>query len=192
MYKSSFLTDRLIIREYKKSDIEGFLRVIRQKEILATTIGIPENYSRRRAKWWMRIIRQNRIYNLAYEYAVILRQNGEYIGNVGLINIDQRHFHGDISYYIDKDYMNMGFATEASAKMIEYGFSELGFKKINGMCMSINAPSRRVMEKLGMTYEGTLRKDLYKDGAFYDLDRLSILREEYYTIRKVENRVFNF
>ena len=93
---------------------------------------------------------------------------------------------------IDKDYMNMGFATEASAKMIEYGFSELGFKKINGMCMSINSPSRRVMEKLGMTYEGTLRKDLYKDGAFYDLDRLSILREEYYTIRKVENRVFNF
>lgn len=187
MYQSSFITDRLIIREYKKSDIDGFLRVIRQKEILATTCGIPENYSRRRAKWWLRMIRKNRIYNMAYEYAVILRENGEYIGNVGIINIDQRHFHADISYYIDRDYMNMGYATEASQAMIGYGFLELGLKKINGVCMSLNIPSRRVMEKIGMTYEGTLRKDLYKDGAFFDLDRLSILREEYYTISKVEN-----
>ncbi len=187
MYKSSFLTGRLMIREYKKSDIDGFLRVVHQKEILATTYGIPENYTRRHAKWWMRILRQNRIYKTSYEYAVILRENGEYIGNVGLINIDPRHYHADISYYIDKDYMNQGIATEASLAMLEYGFSELGFRKINGVCMSVNIPSRRVMEKIGMSYEGTLRKDLYKDGIFYDLDRFSILKEEYYTGSKVEN-----
>ena len=75
--------------------------------------------------------------------------------------------------------------------MLDYGFYDLGFHKINGVCMSINAASRRVMEKLGMKYEGTLRQDLYKDGIFYDLDRLSILKDEYYTIRKVENWVFN-
>lgn len=187
MYKKEFYTDRLWIREYNKRDIDGFLRVIRQPHIYDTTYGIPREYSKLRAKWWFRVIKYNRLNNMAYEYAVILRETGEYIGNVGLINIDMSHYHADISYYIDSTYNNKGIATEASREMLKYGFDELGYHKINGVCMSVNGASRRVMEKVGMKYEGTLREDLYKDGIYYDLDRLSILREEYYTICKVEN-----
>ena len=135
----------------------------------------------------MKVIRQNRREGTAFEYAVILRATGEYIGNVGIINIDRNHLHGDISYYIDSRYTNLGIATEASQAMLSYGFNDLGFHKIIGVCMSVNGASRRIMEKLGMKYEGTLREDLYKDGIYYDLDRLSILKDEYYTICKVEN-----
>ena len=46
--------------------------------------------------------------------------------------------------------------------------------------MSCNPASRRVMEKIGMKFEGTLRQDLLKDGIYYDIDRLSILKSEYY------------
>lgn len=187
MYRSEFFTDRLIIREYNKGDIKEFLRVIRQPEIYPTTYGIPRNYSLLRAKWWMKVIKQNRREGTAFEYAVILRATGEYIGNVGLINIDRNHLHGDISYYIDNRYTNLGIATEASQAMLSYGFNDLGFHKIAGVCMSVNGASRRIMEKLGMKYEGTLREDLYKDGIYYDLDRLSILKDEYYTLCKVEN-----
>ena len=187
MYQRQFLTNRLIIREYTKKDIDDFLAVIRQPEIYPTTYGIPQNYSRLRARWWFRVIKDNRRQGCAYEYGVFLRETGRYIGNVGLINIDWTHHHGDISYYMDSRVTGMGFATEAAEAMIHYGFSELGFQKINGVCMSINGASRRVMEKLGMRYEGTLRQDLYKDGMYYDLDRLSILKEEYYTNCKVEN-----
>ena len=133
------------------------------------------------------MIKQNRREGSAYEYAVIYKATGEYIGNVGLINIDRNHWHGDISYYIDNRYTNLGIATEASRAMLRFGFNELGFHKINGVCMSMNKASRRVMEKLGMKYEGTLREDLYKDGIYYDLDRLSVLKDEFYTICKVEN-----
>lgn len=187
MYLSFFETDRLIIREYHKGDIKDFLRVIRQPEIYPTTYGIPRNYSFLRAKWWMKVIKQNRREGTAFEYAVIFKATGEYIGNVGLINIDRNHHHGDISYYIDNRHTNCGIATEASEAMLRYGFFDLGFHKINGVCMSVNRASRRVMEKLGMKYEGTLREDLYKDGIYYDLDRLSILKDEFYTICKVEN-----
>lgn len=187
MYRSEFFTDRLIIREYTKRDIDSFLRVIRQPEIYPTTYGIPHNYSKLRAKWWFRVIKQNRRQGFAYEYGAFLRESGYYIGNVGLINIDRNHAHADISYYIDSGFTNKGYATEASLEMLRYGFEELGFHKINGVCMSVNGASRRVMEKSGMKYEGTLRQDLYKDGIYYDIDRLSILKDEYYTMRKVEN-----
>ena len=186
MYQKQFFTERLFIREYQKRDLDDFLRVVRQPEIYPTTYGIPRSYSRLRGKWWMKIIRDNRRLGTAFEYAVFLRETGYYVGNVGLINIDAIHHHADISYYIDSRLTNQGIATEAAAEMLRYGFSELGFQKINGVCMSINPASRRVMEKLGMQYEGTLRQDLYKDGMYYDLDRLSILRDEFYTDCKVE------
>ena len=76
--------------------------------------------------------------------------------------------------------MNNGYATEAAQEMLKYGFEKFGFNKIQGVCMSCNPASRRVMEKIGMKFEGTLRQDLLKDGIYYDIDRLSILKSEYY------------
>ena len=150
MFEKKFLTERLLIREYKKSDVDGFLHVVRQPEIYATTYGIPQNYSKFRAEWWLKTIKENMRNNLSYEFAVFLRDTGRYIGNVGLINVSFEHNRADISYYI--------------------------------VCMSCNPASRRVMEKIGMRYEGTLRKDLLKDGFYYDIDRLSILKDEYYSV----------
>ncbi len=186
MYRKQFETPRLLIREYQRRDLDAFLEVIRQPHVYVTTYGIPISYSKARGKWWFKVIRFNRRQRTAFEYAVFLKDTGRYIGNVGLINMDFIHLHADISYYIDYAVTKQGYATEAAAAMVRYGFEELGFHKINGVCMSKNPASRRVMEKLGMQYEGTLREDLYKDGVFYDLDRLSLLRHEYYTNCKVE------
>ena len=121
------------------------------------------------------------------EYGVFMLDSGKYVGNVGLINISIEHRHADISYYIDKDIRSQGIATEASAAMLKYGFCELGFEKISGLCMSCNSPSRRVMEKLGMKYEGTSRNELFKNGIFYDIDRLSILKSEYFALNTICN-----
>ena len=190
MYQKQFITERLIIREYHKRDLDDFLSVIRQPQVYATTYGIPLSYSKARGKWWFKVIRYNRHHHMAYEYAVFLRDSGRYIGNVGLINMDHTHHHADISYYMDHAVTGQGYATEAAAAMLQYGFLTLGFHKINGVCMHKNGASRRVMEKIGMRYEGTLREDLYKDGVYYDPDRLSILDEEYYTLCKAKKTSF--
>lgn len=182
MFEKKFLTERLLIREYRKDDLDGFLRVVRQPEIVRTTYGIPKHYSRARGQWWLRTIKENKRNNSSYEFAVFLRDTKYYIGNVGLINVSFEHNRADISYYIDRDYMNRGYATEAALEMLKYGFEHYGFNKIQGLCMSVNPASRRVMEKIGMSYEGTLRQDLFKDGIYYDIDRLSVLKSEYYSL----------
>ncbi len=175
-----FHTERLVIREYKKSDLNSFLQVIRQPEIYVTTYGIPRDYPKRRAKEWFRFIKNNIKTMQSYEFGMFLKTSGRYIGNVGLINLSKKHNHADISYYIDKEFRNMGLTTEAAMEMLKFGFEFFGFEKISGLCMSINKPSRRVMEKIGMNYEGTMRRELLKDGVYYDIDRLSILRSEYF------------
>lgn len=181
MLEKCFTTDRLIIREYKRGDIDDFLYVVRQPEVRATTYGIPEDYPRSRAKKWFRFLRDNMRKLESFEFGMFLRDTQEYIGNVGLINISRSHNHADITYYIDTAHRGQGLTTEAALKMLEFGFSALGFEKISGVCMSSNPASRRVMEKIGMKYEGTSRSELLKNGVYYDIDRLSILKSEYFT-----------
>lgn len=179
-----FETERLFIRNYKKADLEDFVRVTSQPEIQPTTYGIPVPYTKKYAKKWMRFIRENIRMKQAYEFAVFLKEDLTYIGNVGLINVSRMHNHADISYYIDKDLWNRGLATEAAAQMLNFGFEKLGMYKISGLCMTSNPASRRVMEKLGMKYEGTMRRELLKNGTYYDIYRFSILKEEYFTNSK--------
>lgn len=174
-------TERLIIREYKKSDLDDYINITSQPEIYKTTYGIPKEYTKKYGKKYFRLIKENIRNMCAFEYGMFLKSNGRYLGNIGLINISLQHKHSDISYYIDKDFRNMGFTTEAAREMLGWAFGFMDFEKVTGICMSINPASRRVMEKIGMKYEGTLRNELLKDGVYYDLDRLSILKEEFFT-----------
>lgn len=186
MFEKKFYTERLIIREYKKSDIDSILRVVRQPEIYATTYAIPKDYPRERAEWWVKFVKNNIKNRSAFEFGMFLQQTNRYIGNIGLVNVNQPHNRADIAYYIDRDYRNNGYTTEAAMEMLRFGFEELELKRIGGLCMSINPASRRVMEKIGMKFEGTARCELLKDGKYYDIDHLAILDFEYFTNCKVK------
>ena len=179
-------TKRLIIREYNKKDINDFIRVTSQSSVKATTYGIPENYTNSYAKRWFRYLNKCRKNMEGYEYGIFLRDSGIYIGNAGLINISVLHNHAEITYYIDENYRNAGYATEAAREMLRLGFEYFGFEKITGLCMTVNPSSRRIMEKLGMKYEGIMREELLKNGVYYDIERHSILKGEYITNCKVE------
>lgn len=187
MLEKRFITERLVIREYQRGDIDDFLYVVRQPEIRATTYGIPDDYPRSRAKKWFRFLRENMRRLESFEFGMFLKDTEKYIGNVGLINISRNHNHAYITYYTDTAHCGQGLTTEAARKMLEFGFSSLGFEKISGTCMSSNPASRRIMEKLGMKYEGTLRNELLKNGVYYDIDHLSILKSEYFTDCKSED-----
>lgn len=180
-----FTTKRLVIREYKLSDLKDFISVTSQAEVRATTYGIPEKYTKSYGRNWFRFIRKNMKTNESFEFGMFLKENGRYVGNVGLIHMCFEHHHAEITYYIDKNYRNLGLVTEAAKEMLKFGFCNFGLEKISGVCMSKNKASRRVMEKIGMQYEGTMRKDLLKDGIYHDIDRLSIIREEYFTDCKI-------
>ena len=62
---------------------------------------------------------------------------------------------------------------------MRYGFEELGLNRIFATHFPRNAASGRVLEKVGMSVEGTLRQHWKKWGVFEDVIMYSILREEY-------------
>ena len=146
-----FETNRLLIRPYSKSDKVSLYNTISRYEVYRTTYGIPQNCTVGYAAKWINSVLQNARENRSYEYAVINKLNGEYIGNVGLINVDFVSRKCDISYFIHPDFWNKGFATEAAVEMVKYSFNVLDMNRVGGMCMARNTASAKVMEKLLIT-----------------------------------------
>lgn len=178
--KRMFETKRLIIRPYVPKDADILCKIIGKYEIYKTTYEIPYSCDIKYAKRWIKNVINNALENRAYEYAVIRKSDNRYLGNVGLINIDFANQKCDISYFIDPIYWGNGIATEASAQLIEYAFNVLNMNRVGGTCMEHNIASSRVMEKLLMSYEGTVRGYFIKDNEYVDLKIYSIMKNEFF------------
>jgi RimJ/RimL family protein N-acetyltransferase len=103
-----------------------------------------------------------------YELAVVLRETGRIIGGVGLRVSRPEHFAGDIGYTFNPAHWGNGYCTEAAAALLAFGFGELKLHRIHATCDPENRRSARVMEKIGMQYEGRLRNYTFEKGKWRD------------------------
>jgi ribosomal-protein-alanine N-acetyltransferase len=85
----------------------------------------------------------------------------------------------ELGYFIKPEYWGHGFGTEMSEAFIDFLFQNYNIHKIVASCNSNNQSSEHVMKKLGMTYEGRLRKVRFKNGMWVDETKYGLLREEW-------------
>ncbi|WP_043268092.1 GNAT family N-acetyltransferase [Streptomyces sp. CT34] len=89
-------------------------------------------------------------------WATHLRETGEFLGRHCLRpDADRPTASADLGYRLRKAAWGRGFATEGALALVAKGFGELGYDRITANTMSVNAGSRRVMEKCGLTYART-------------------------------------
>jgi len=90
------------------------------------------------------------------EWGVTLAGSGELIGTCGFARLELDHARGEIGYVVGRAHAGQGYATEAAAAVLRYGFAEIGLHRIEAQCVVDNAASARVLEKIGMRCEGVL------------------------------------
>ena len=115
-----------------------------------------------------------------FDWAVTLRSTGKMIGTCGFTRFNFPAYSAEIGYVINPAYWGHGIAAEAAARVLCFGFEYLGLNRIEAKCMQGNAQSRRVMEKLGMTYEGTARDGMLVKNRFVSVETSAILKRDYF------------
>jgi ribosomal-protein-alanine N-acetyltransferase len=75
---------------------------------------------------------------------------------------------GHIGYWIDQEYANRGYTTQAVEILTRFGFDQLGLHRIEINIRPENAPSCRVAEKAGYHLEGSRARYLHIDGQWRD------------------------
>lgn len=115
----------------------------------------------------------------SYIWCITLKDTGEVIGSVDVIEIIEFRSTCEIGYVISKKYWNKGIMTEALKAVIAYLLSKVGFNRIQLRHMTDNPASGRVMQKCGMKFEGILRQYGVKNiGERCDTAIYSILKED--------------
>jgi len=90
-----------------------------------------------------------------YEWGLKRRVDGTLIGTCGFGEIDLTRRAGDINYVLAKPYWGQGYATEAAAAVLQFGFIQLGLRVIEANAFPENIASLHVLAKLGMRYRET-------------------------------------
>ena len=112
--------------------------------------------------------------------AICLKEDGRYIGNVSITNVNKANRSGESHIFIgDHSCWGKGIGTEAYCQLLEYAFKERGFHRIEARVLEKNISSLKMHEKCGFKTEGTLRDSVFKNGSWQNQVILSLLENEF-------------
>lgn len=113
------------------------------------------------------------------EQIFAIEVDGVHIGNIGLHKIDRAHRKADVGIVVgEAGFRSKGYGTEAMRAVLRHAFGALGLNKISLDVLEYNDRAIRTYERLGFLREGVHREDVWKDGRFIDVIRMSILARE--------------
>ena len=172
-------TDRLILRKFEYSDDDSMLRNWIADEKIQSMYSEPVYSTKEEIKELLDKYIGSYERPDYYRWAVIEKASGECIGQIAYFLVDSKNHFAEIEYCIGAEFQCRGYATEATKAVIAFGFDRINLHKVQICTKTINKPSRRVIEKCGFTYEGTLRDYFFMNGEYVGRHYFSILREEY-------------
>lgn len=173
-------TERLVLRRFEFSDLDSMMRNWVSDPAVQNSYGEPVYATPEEGKALLAKTIAGYEHANDYRWAVIEKQSGECIGQIAFFLVDVKNEFAEIEYCIGAHYQGKGYATEACRAVLQYGFDVIRLHKVQICSRPSNAPSRRVIEKCGFVYEGTLR-DYFRmdDGTFESRMYFSLMIDEY-------------
>jgi len=114
-----------------------------------------------------------------FQLAVVLKANGELIGNCGIRKDFASAQEADMGYELSPDQWGRGYATEAARAILRFGFTSLGVHRVGSCCVPENTASAHMLEKIGMRQEGHLRDKEFFNERWLDSLLFAILEDEW-------------
>ena len=177
-------TDRLLIRKIKPSDSGAMYEYACKSETTKYLLWEPHpyySYTVELTRFLQKEYSEGRFFDLA----IIHKEAKKMIGTVGFTTYDAKNLCAEVGYVISPDFWGKGIAVEALSVLLNFAFCELEVNRVEAKYIAENIPSLRVMQKCGMSFEGIQRKKLFIKGQFRDIGICSILKNEYFTEKRV-------
>ena len=170
-------TERLRIRDVVLSDRDTFHAYMKR-----------ENYWRHvpieppTLEWVETLVKncvreQDRDPRTHYFLAAVSKETETVVGEAILRIESLRHGQAEIGWGVDSEMTGRGLGTEIGQAMLQFGFS-LGLHRLYARCRVQNIASLRIMAKLGMSQEGTLRENVNARGEWWSSAQWSVLRTD--------------
>jgi RimJ/RimL family protein N-acetyltransferase len=176
---SEIQSDRLSLREINWDDLDLIHNLQSLPEVdRYNTLGIPKSIEDTKNVLRPYIEDQSNITRKQYCWAILLKLDNVFIGIAGMLLSADRFKMGEIYYNLLPAHWGKGYATEVAQALVDFGFSKVKLHRIEAGVATENARSIRVLEKVGMTREGTRRKILPIRGEWKDNYHYAIVEDD--------------
>lgn len=159
------LTDEVSLRSLLYGDASGLAKhgdnpniAVNQRE------SFPVPYTIDFARHWIQHAKKHET-----ESRFVIATDKEAIGEIGFfVQGDVHRNSAELSFWISEDYWSKGIVTQAVNHIAEYAFRQQGIKRLFSDVIAYNIGSQKVLIKCGFHLEGILRKNIFKNGKYYD------------------------
>ena len=171
-------TDRLVLRRTVKSDIDEFFFIQLNPNIrrYLGTNRLGDDLEKNRKYF------DEEKYNELnyYRWTIERKEDNKILGCIYLNIHDEKARTAGIDYWIREDAWGNGYTTEASRKILNFAFDTLNINRIESCGGKDNPGTYKVMEKIGLKYEGERKEGIfYYYGGLENLVLYGITKEEY-------------
>lgn len=171
-------TERLILRRTSNEDIDEFFFIElnpKLREYLGPT-KLGNNLIKNR-EYFDESKYENKDF---YRWTIVKKEDNKVLGTIYLNIHDEKAKTAGIDYWIREDEWGHGYITEASKRILEFAFDTLNLNRIESCGAKDNPGTWKVMEKIGLKYEGTRKQAMfYYYGGIQDLVLYGLTKEEY-------------
>lgn len=172
-------TERLLLRPFRTEDAEAMFRNWASDPEVTRFLTWPPHASpeltRSLTAQWAEAAGDRRV----YQWAIVSKAQGEPIGSLSVVRIDEGTESMELGYCIGKRWWGQGLMTEAVRTVVAYLFAEVGALRVCARHDVENPASGAVMRRAGMTKEGVLRQGGRNNRGIVDTAVYSILRDEW-------------
>lgn len=168
MQQPTLDTARLRLRPYGAGDAPAVQRLAGDARIADTTSSIPHPYPDGAAAEWISGHQASFEARESAVFAVTLRADDQLVGTISLFDVSIDDARAEMGYWIGVPYWGQGYASEAAGALIGFAHDAWNLTRIVARCFARNPASARVMQKIGMTYEGMFPLHGRKNGRFED------------------------
>jgi ribosomal-protein-alanine N-acetyltransferase len=181
-------TERLILRKITLEDVEDMYSYASNEEV-SKYVTWNTHRTLSDTKEFVEFVLNQYENKKVAPWGIEYKENGKFIGTIDFVWWQPNHKSAEIGYVISKDYWGKGITTEAAKEVIKFGFEKMDLVRIQARCFVENIGSQRVMEKVGMSFEGIIRKGIFVKGKHRDLKVYSILKEEFLSAYKTKKKM---
>lgn len=159
LFRSPLATDRLIIEPITSRIARRLYTAVDESRdaLLPWLPWVPFNDSPKASERYAEACEGDWEAGAALRFCLRLRDKPEVVGAVTLENCVHLHRGCDLGYWLHTGSTGQGLMTEAAGRVVQFAFEDVGFHRIRCAAGVDNTPSRRVIERLGFSFEGTAR-----------------------------------
>lgn len=174
----SLETDRLILRQITVNDAETIFTNWASDDEVTKYLTWPTHQSVEVSRAYANYCAENYSKPSHYQWGIELKETHKLIGEIAVVNSNDILECMELGWVIGRKYWGKGYMPEAATEVLDLLFDEVGVNCVYAEHDTNNPKSGRVMQKIGMKFEGILRQSGRNNQGIIDCARYSMIRSE--------------